>query len=272
MAASLANRLGSVLIVGGGHMGQAILAGLLRGSDVPASSIVVANPGLPKREHIQATYGVECIASATDCKHADTCILAVRPQIIEEVMSAIAQSGLSPQRIISVAAGTKTSSIAAHFPHSGIVRTMPNIPLVHGCAVTGISGGENTSEDDVLLAKDMFSCMGKAEIVPEDLQDAVVAVSGSGTAYFAFFTEAVARAGEELGLSHEMAQEMALYTMLGAGTLMQAESKSPSDVIAEACSVGGTTEAAIHAMRANNVADGIFQGVQAAFKRSKELA
>ncbi len=272
MVASLAGRLGNVLIVGGGHMGQAILAGLLRGSDMPASSIIVANPGQAKREQIHKDYGVECIASATDCKHTDTCILAVRPQIIEDVMSDISKSGLLPKRIISVAAGTKTSSISAHFPHSGVVRTMPNIPLVHGCAVTGISGGENTPEDDVLLTRDMFSCMGKSEIVPESLQDAVVAVSGSGTAYFAFFVESVARAGEELGLSHEMAQEMALHTMIGAGELMRAENKSPSDVIDEACSVGGTTEAAINAMREHGVNEGITKGVQAAFNRSKELA
>ncbi len=253
-------------------MGQAILAGLLRGSDLEPSSIVVANPGLEKRELIHKKYGVECIASATECELADTLILSVRPQIIEDVMSEIAKSGLKPKRVISVAAGTKTTSIAAHFPTSGIVRTMPNIPLIHGCGVTGISGGANTPEEDVLLAKDMFSCMGKAEVVPESLQDAVVAVSGSGTAYFAFFVESVARAGAELGLSPEMAQEMALYTMIGAGELMCEESKPPSNVIEEACSVGGTTEAAINAMRKCEVENGIAKGVQAAFNRSKELA
>ena len=268
----LAERLGKLLIVGGGHMGEAILSGLLNAGAISRDSVVVANPGAEKRKRLGETYGVDCIASATECGSADTCILAVKPQVIENVMLEIHRSGLSPKRVISVAAGTKTASIAPYFPDSGVVRTMPNIPLVHGCGVTGISGGVGTPEADVLLARDMFGCMGKAEVVDESLQDAVVAVSGSGPAYFAMFVEAVAKAGESLGLDYETALEMALHTMIGAGKVMEAEGISPGDLVERLCTPGGTTYAAISAMREAGVEDDIAAGMRAAFDRSKELS
>lgn len=269
---NLASELGEVLIVGGGKMGSGILAGLLSADAVSAADVVVANPGAGKRERLTAEYGVRCVADASEFPEPDTCILAIKPQIMKDVLKDLADSGFSPKRIVSVAAGIKTSTICGFFPDVPVIRTMPNMPLIYGHGVTGISPAEGTSDDEAQLVKRMFECMGVAEVVDESLQDAVVAVSGSGPAYFALMVEEIAEAGEELGLDRDIALELALHTMIGTGRFLEGSGKEPGQLVEDACTSGGTTTAAITAMRDGGIDQAIRDGVCAACERSKELS
>lgn len=269
---SLASELGHVLIVGGGNMGSAILSGLLAAGAVGTEDVVVANPGIEKRERLSSEYGIRCVEDASEDPAPDTCILAIKPQIMKDVLQGLADAGFSPKRIVSVAAGIKTQTICGFFPGVPVIRTMPNMGLIYGHGVTGISAAEGTSDDEAQLVKRMFECMGVAEVVDESLQDAVVAVSGSGPAYFALVVEQVAKAGEELGLTHDMALELSLHTMIGAGKLLESSGKSPEQVVEGACTPGGTTTAAISAMQAGGIEQAIGDGVRAAYERSKELS
>ena len=272
-AADIRPALGRVLIVGGGRMGEAILAGLLNAHAIDPADAVVANPGLAKRERLSATYGVTCVADATEAGACDTCILAVKPQVMRDVLVSMTEGReFSPKRVISVAAGVKTAFLAGFFPASHVIRVMPNTPLTVGEGMVGISLGADVPDEEGELACALFSLMGRAVVVDEPLQDAVVALSGSGPAYFALFCKELAAAGEELGLPADLARELALQTMVGTGALLSETGQSPEELIDAVSSPGGTTIAALDAMRAAGLAEAVHEGARAAARRSEELS
>lgn len=269
----LEGRLGRVLIVGGGKMGEAILAGMLSAGCIGPERVTVANPGLEKRVRLEKTYGVVCVADALEAPNPDTCILAVKPQVLRDVLSGLAEAGtFAPARIISIAAGISTATISGFFPHGAIVRAMPNTPLMVGEGMVGVSVGEGTPVEEGELACELFRAMGGAVLVDEALQDAVVAVSGSGPAYFALFVKELAEAGAELGLPEDLSMQLALQTMRGTGELLAKTGQSPDELIAAVSSPGGTTVAALEAMKAAGVGEAIKGGASAAARRSKELS
>ncbi len=278
-AEEISQKLGKILIVGGGHMGTAILAGLISSSVVASEDVVVANPGKEKRDNITATYGVACVADSSEVEESpDTCILAVKPQILREVIAKLASEGLengkafAPKRIISIAAGITTQTILQYFPESFVIRAMPNTPLMVGKGMVGLSAGEGTPNEEAELAKQMFECMGSAVVVDESMQDAVVALSGSGPAYFALFVDELAKAGVKLGLPEDKALELSLETMIGAGELLKQTGQSPAQLVEGACTPGGTTIAALDALKADGISKAIEDCAFACAKRSKELS
>ena len=269
-------QLGRVLIIGGGRMGSAILAGMMASGAVDPSDVTVANPGAEKRERLSALYGVSCVADASEASNPDTCILAVKPQVLRDVLAGLVASGCSdgpfaPRLVISVAAGISTDAIGAFLPGSAIVRAMPNTPLTVGRGVVGVSLGAGVSEETGALACAVFERMGDAVVVDEELQDAVVAVSGSGPAYFALFAKALAEAGTELGLPAELSARLAIGTMAGTAALLEETGTTPDELIEAVSSPGGTTIAALDAMRAHGVEEAIVSGAHACAARSKEL-
>ncbi|MGI6220371.1 MAG: pyrroline-5-carboxylate reductase [Coriobacteriales bacterium] len=272
-AAEIRSALGRVLIVGGGRMGEAILAGLLNARALEPSDVIVANPGLAKRERLSSTYGIACVADATEAGSCDTCILAVKPQVMHDVLVSLTEGReFAPQRVISVAAGVKTAFLAEFFPASHVIRVMPNTPLTVGEGMVGISLGAGVPAEEGELASALFELMGKAVVVDEPLQDAVVALSGSGPAYFALVCRELAAAGEELGLPADLARELAIQTMVGTGALLTETGQSPEELIDAVSSPGGTTIAALDAMRAAGLPEALHEGARAAARRSEELS
>ncbi|MBQ6587017.1 MAG: pyrroline-5-carboxylate reductase [Coriobacteriales bacterium] len=274
MASDLFQRLGRLLIVGGGKMGEGILAGLLALPNAPRDAIVVANPGVAKRIHLQETYGVACVADAAQALPADTVILAVKPQVLPTVLQGLSQeAALAGSLVISVAAGVTTERLESLLPIScPVVRVMPNLPLVCGQGMCSVSAGSRCSDAQAQLVLDLFSRMGDAVLIPEEQQDASCALHGRGPAYVALVLDELARAGEKAGLEPDAAARLALQTMLGTATLLKESGMSPQVLMDKVSSPGGTTIAALQAMRAADLPQAIERGVEAAINRSKELA
>ena len=268
-----ARELGSVLVVGGGRMGQAILGGLLHIDGVVPSAITVANPGAEKRQIIADTYGVRTVIEASQGMPAQTVIIAVKPNHVEEVVASLVAADMSQTKlIISIAAGISTERISELLGNKlPIIRVMPNTPLMCGYGMSAVSGGAQASVQDCELARELFDQMGHALVVDESLQDVVTAVSGSGPAYFELFVETMARAAEKLGMPYEVALELALQTMHGTAELISETGQDLRAAIDAVSSPGGTTVAALDAMRARGLQDAIEDGVAAAARRSKEL-
>ncbi len=274
MAASngLSNKFGNLLIIGGGRMGEAILAGLLGNGGFPPEQVMVADPS-PKKQLLEDRYGVRCVADASEAPNPDTAIIAVKPQVLHDVLTPLVAGGtFSPKRVISIAAGISTDTISDYFPDAYVVRAMPNTPLMVGRGMVGLSVSRSTPEEEGSLARDLFSCMGDAIVVDEELQDGVVALSGSGPAYFALFVRELARAGEELGIPADLALRLSLQTMAGTAELLERTRQTPDELIDAVSSPGGTTIAALDAMDAAGVGDAIRAGAMACAKRSRELA
>ena len=273
MKNTIANGLQNVLIVGGGRMGQAIAQGILRIDGVSADNLTVANPGREKREHIAAELGVRTVASASAGMPASCVILAVKPAKVPEVCAELVDAGIDAATlVISIAAGVSTSKISyvlgADVP---VVRVMPNTPLLCGCGMSAVSAGSVASEQDCEFVRALFASMGQAIIVDESEQDIVCAVSGSGPAYFELFAETIAQTASSLGMRYEDARELILQTMLGTARLVIETGQSLPDAIDAVSSPGGTTVAALDAMRAAGIEEALKDGVAAAAPRSKEL-
>jgi pyrroline-5-carboxylate reductase len=266
-------RLGRIAVIGGGKMGEAIVAGLIASGTVVSSQITVANPGEAKRRHLEEAYGVACAASGELIEHPDTVILAVKPQILPTVAAALAAvHTFDPLRVISIAAGITLASLTEWFPDAFCVRAMPNTPLMVGAGMTALSVLDHDNAEEVELACALFSCMGDVSLIDESLQNAAVAVSGSGPAYFALFVDALTQAGAQLGLPESVAGEMALATMRGTGDLLAKRDLTPRELIVAVSSPGGTTVAALECMRAQGIEAIIIDGALAASRRAEELA
>lgn len=254
-------------------MGTAIAQGILSIPGMSRDSIIIANPGKEKRERIQSELGVRTVEAAQDGMPARCVILAVKPNFIPQAIDSLQAGGIDASTlVISIAAGVSTAKIEGMLGiDAPVVRVMPNTPLTCGCGMSAISGGAHVAADDLVLVQSLFAQMGKAVVVDEALQDVVCAVSGSGPAYFELFAQRIALTAQELGMPYDVALELAMQTMLGTAQLIDQTGQSLEDAIDSVCSPGGTTLAALDAMRSAGVEDAIASGVKAAAARSKEL-
>lgn len=263
--------LGSVVIIGGGNMGGAICAGLVGPAGLESGRVCVVEPSEVKRVRIESDYGVTTVASVADAPESDTAVIAVKPGAVPGVCSEIASAPLSPRLLITIAAGVSTSVVESALPGVPVVRVMPNTPLLVGEGMSCICAGSLAGDSEIAAALGMFSAMGRAVAVEESQMDAVTALSGSGPAYYELVAETLARAAVDEGLSYEVACELAVQTMLGTARLVTESGQSLPDAIEAVSSPGGTTVAALGAMREGGIEEALADGVAAAAKRSAEL-
>lgn len=263
---------GSLAIVGGGRMGEAILAGLISSGVVPAESIVVAEPDSARRESLASEYGIRVVSEGREaCEAADIVIVAVKPQVIGEVVAELAES-LGEKLTVTIAAGISTARLESSLPSgSAVVRVMPNTPALVGEGMALVSGGSEATADQIDTVVRLFAAVGRAVVVDEKYQDAGTAISGSGPAYFALVVDALARAGVSQGLSREVAESLAVQTMLGTARMIQATGVHPEALIDGVASPGGTTIAALNVLEAGGVRSAFAEAVAAAVRRAREL-
>lgn len=261
-------------ILGGGHMGRALLESLLR-RGVERSRLHVAEGSEPVARRLAAELGVEVTNSARPwLAGIDTLILAVKPQDMN-----LAIAGLQPELktrgplVISVAAGLSVAQLqqwcGVDVP---IVRAMPNRPALAGVGATGLFASPNI---DAALRRRAVSILSAAglvvEVDDEALMDVVTAVSGSGPAYFFLLAEAMAAAGKAQGLPRETALQLARATLQGAGVMASLE----TDLAALRDSVtskGGTTAAALDSFKAQGFESMVTAAIAAAVHRGRELS
>ena len=264
--------LGRILIVGGGNMGGAICAGLVGPAGHPASLVEVADPSADKRDALASSCGVSTVASVDCASPADTVLIAVKPNIASDVCAQISSLATPPTRVVSIAAGVSTSTLESALPAGmPVVRVMPNTPLLVGEGMACVCAGASAERGDVDAVREMFSCMGRAAVVDESQMDAVTALSGSGPAYFELVAQTLARAAADEGLEYDLAVELALQTMLGTARLVQERGQPLDEAIRAVSSPGGTTVAALQAMREGGIEEALADGVAAASRRSAEL-
>lgn len=266
-------RVGTLAIVGGGRMGEALIAGLTASGAVSAGAIRVAEPRAERREELASAYRVVCYESAARAVDgADTVIIAVKPGVVDAVTGSLAPSLAQGALVISVAAGITTARLESLLPAgTPVVRVMPNTPALVRAGMAVVSPGSEAGDADVALVVALFESLGRVLVVDERAQDACTAISGSGPAYFALVIDAIARAGVAQGLPREVAQTLAVQTMLGTAELIEKTGTHPEQVIDAVASPGGTTIAALERLEAHSVRAAFLDAVDAAVRRSREL-
>jgi len=251
-------------------MGEAIVAGLIAAGTVQASAVVVAEPD-EARGRVLRAHGVTVVREGRAAVDgASIVILAVKPQVIDAVVRDLGDVGGA--LVVSIAAGVSCARLeSALAPGTKVVRVMPNTPALVRAGMALVSGGTETTEAEVELVRSLFASIGDAIVIDERYQDAGTAISGSGPAYFALVVDSLARAGVAQGLSREVAQALAVQTMLGTALLLTETGMHPAELIDGVASPGGTTIAALGELEAGGVRAAFSSAVAAAVRRAKEL-
>lgn len=267
---------GTLLLVGGGKMGGALLDGwLARG--IRAQSVHAVEPAEAGRAAL-AERGVHAVADAADLPadlRPSVVILAVKPQAMDEVVPAYRRF-VGPETVfLSIAAGRTIKSFERILGESAaVVRSIPNTPAAVGRGVTVLCANARVSPAQTSACDELLRGVGETGWVDEEsLIDAVTAVSGSGPAYVFHLIECLAAAGVDAGLPADLAARIARATVAGAGELARQSDQPAEQLRRNVTSPGGTTQAALDVLMA---ADGLkplmSRAVQAATRRSRELA
>ena len=259
--------------IGGGRMGEAIVGGLMSRRADEALAVVVADPSAERREKLELEFKVSATADGGEAvAGADAVLLAVKPQVIDSVVSALAPAMEPGVLTISIAAGVTCARLEALLPEgTPVVRVMPNTPALVGMAMSVVSGGSEPTAENVADVAALFGAIGDVAVVEERYQDACTAISGSGPAYVALVVDALARAGVREGLTRDLAQRLALQTMRGTVELIARTGEHPEAIIDAVSSPGGTTIAAISELERAGVRSAFATAVRAAVARSREL-
>jgi pyrroline-5-carboxylate reductase len=261
---------GHIALLGGGKMGEALLAGVVRAGG--PDSVVVVERFEERAAQLRADYGVRTTDARTAASAASTVIVAVKPGDVDGVLRDIADVLPSDALVVSVAAGLTTTRLAAALrPGQPVVRVMPNTPAFVGAGMSVMSAGSSASPEHLDRAEALLAPVGRVARVDEHLQDAVTAVSGSGPAYVFYLVEAMVDAGVSLGLPRELATELAVQTAFGAGALLRESGEDPAVLRTNVTSPGGTTAAAVAVFDERGLRDVVRAALEACRDRSVEM-
>ena len=262
-----------ITLIGGGNMGEAVLAAIIEQRITLSSKITVCDTFEERLSYLCDEYGV---ATTTDCvqaaKDADAVILAVKPQNFNELATIISDRLAPSQLVISIIVGKSLKTLRANLKHDTIIRSMPNTPAQIGRGITVWTAVDTVSEEQKTLAASIFRAMGSEIYTKDERQlDMATAISGSGPAYFFYFTEALTEAALELGFNAETAKRLALETALGAAEYAARSDKELLELRKMVTSPGGTTAAAIKTLDDAAFKETVSRAVKAAYKRAIEL-
>ena len=256
-----------IAFIGGGNMAYALATRLAQRS----FDVVVSEPVAAQRARFAAP--VETTPDNTVAiRDASTIVLAVKPQVLQAVVREIAPSVGSDQLIVSIAAGVPIAAIERWLGEDrAVVRSMPNTPALVGAGIAGLIANAAVTVDQRREAESILGAVGEVIWFDSDTDlDAVTALSGSGPAYFFAVIEALAAAGEDLGLDAEVALRLVVATARGAAIM--ASGDDPAELRARVTSPGGTTERALSILGERSLPEAMGAAVRGAFERSRELA
>ncbi len=267
-----------LLLVGCGKMGAALLNGWIDGGYDPANiRVVEPRESAPELVHSEPAPLFVTDAGALDKGFDPTVVVfAVKPQIMDEAAPLYRAFAKKGAVFLSIAAGKTIGFFEGALGKSAaIVRSMPNTPAAISRGMTVACANKKVRPGQRVLCDRLLQTVGEvAWVEDEGLLDAVTAVSGSGPAYIFLLAEALAEAGQAAGLPEELAARLARATVTGAGELLDRSSEPPATLRQNVTSPGGTTQAALDVLMAEDdgLAPLMARAVAAAAKRSRELA
>ncbi len=260
--------------LGAGNMAGALIKGLLSAKLYRPQEMIVSDVLPAQLRKIQRAYHVDGVRdNRAVVREAQTIILAVKPQILAQVLADIRPEVTKEKVFISIAAGVPLRRLEEGLGgNARVVRVMPNTPALLGKGIAVVVRGGKAKPQDEKLALSLFRGVGEALAVKDEaLMDPVTGLSGSGPAYVYLFAEALIRGGIQEGLSAKVATQLAFQTLEGAVAMLKEAGKSPQELLAMVTSPGGTTLAGLSRLEEGQFAATVAAGVSAATKRSKEL-
>ena len=264
----------SILLAGAGRMGGSMLDGWLA-QGVSGSRIAVLDPA-PSDALSELCRDRGVALNPSGIHPVDTLVLAMKPQGLDAAAPGIEPWAGPDTAVVSILAGRTLADLAERFPRAvGCLRAMPNLPASVGRGVTGLASDGRLPEEALARVERWLGAVGLVERLDgEDQIDAVTAISGSGPAYVFLLAEALAAAGERLGLPPGLAARLGRATVEGAGELMHRNpAVPPATLRRNVTSPGGTTAAALAVLMAEDALEPLLaRAAEAAHRRARELA
>lgn len=264
----------TVGFIGAGNIAQSIIGGMIK-QDWQASQIIASAPSQKTRASINNQFGVAGSGSNLEVAKADIVVLCVKPHLIKAVLVEIASALKERQSLlISVAAGVTMSHLNQWVDApQAIIRSMPNTPSLIGVGACGLFANSKVTSQQKITAQSIFQSVGIVEWVEqEELINTIIAISGSGPAYYFLFMEAMKDAGVILGLTPEIAERLTIQTALGAAKMAILRDANVTQLRQKVCSPGGTTEQAIRTFQNGGLAELVKQSMESAVKKAQKMA
>ena len=262
-----------IAVLGAGHMGSALLRGILASGWGRRGRLVASHPKAVKAAALRDELGIKVVAGNREAAEgADIVILAVKPQILDGVLSEIAPVVSRGRLVVSIAAGFPTSRIEAALPERvAVVRAMPNVAAVVRMSATVLCRGRHATPRRMAEARTIFESIGMVVELEEYQLDAVTGLSGTGPMYVFQIVEGLSDAGVRVGLSRDVSTALTVQTLLGAAKMAEVLRVHPAMMKDMVTSPGGTAIAALHSLERNRLRAILMDAVEAATQRSKEL-
>lgn len=253
-------------------MATAIIAGMA-GGGFDAESILGCNLHRDKAEAIKRQYGIVLCDGVDDlCERADVIVLAVKPQVLPDVLPIVDESAEMDALVISIAAGKPLGYLENALGRRPIVRAMPNLNAAVGASATGICKNDAATEAHLAIAKEMFLTVGSVTEIPEKLFPVFSAVAGASPAFTFKYIDALARAGVREGMPRAMALEAAANSVLGSAKLVLSGTDTPAALADRVCSPGGTTIEGVMALDEYGFDAAVHEAVAAVVEKDKKLS
>ncbi len=262
------------VLVGAGKMGGAMLSGWMAQGIDPKSVLVIDPKPSEEISALLASKGVRHETTVPGDVKPAVVMLAVKPQMMNDVLPGLKPLVLDDTLVLSIAAGIPVSRLTGAFGDIAVVRAMPNTPAMVKRGITAAFPNDHVSEAQRASVNELLSAIGKVVwLTDEDQINLVTAVSGSGPAYVFLLAECLAEAGRRAGLPAELAASLAEETVSGAGELMRLSSDTPAVLRKNVTSPKGTTAEALEVLMAEDGLQPLMdKAVEAAARRSRELA
>jgi pyrroline-5-carboxylate reductase len=260
--------------IGAGAIAEALLVGLLANNEVKAEDVSFINrSNYDRLKYLRDKYHLPSIERQKEMLlHSDVVLLAVKPQIANEMLEEWGPKFTRNQQVISVIAGVTTKHIESFLQDDiSVIRSMPNTSSTIGMSATAITAGTHATADDMKRAEKIFQGVGTVVSLEENLMDAVTGLSGSGPAYFYLMVEGLELAAQKVGLPREVSRQLILQTLIGASHMLMETGKKPEVLRQEITSEGGTTAAGLQVMEDYLFLEGLEKTIEAATKRSQEM-
>lgn len=262
-----------IAFIGAGNMGEALIKGLLDAGGVRPEQLIATDVRADRLQTLRKAYRIDTLTNNREAvTKAQILLLAVKPQVMNAVLTELNGTVVEDHLILSIAAGIRTAFIEGKFSQpTRVVRIMPNTPALVMAGASAIAPGRHATAADLEIARLIFQAVGRVVQVEEHLMDAVTGLSGSGPAYIFVLIEALADAGVRMGLPREVATLLAAQTALGAARMVLETGEHPAKLKDKVTSPGGTTAAGLHVLEQAGFRGILKAAVEAATRRSQEL-
>lgn len=259
--------------VGGGKMAEALVKGIINANLGSADNIIVSDVDKKRCQILERDIGVKTTQiNRKITTDSDVIILAVKPNVIGNILKELKSDIMPKHLIISIAAGIPLNFIESVLNEGcRVVRVMPNTPCLVGETAAGYTLGKNATQDDGELVGKILNAVGKSYLLEEKHLDAVTGLSGSGPAFVYTIIEALSDGGVKMGLPREISTKLAAQTVLGSAKMVLESGMHIGELRDLVTSPGGTTIEGLHALEKGSIRNALIDAVEKATKKSKRL-